>query len=127
MHGVFQPLASMTNPLGLCCFYCTWTLTCLSPMTPKPLATVEHVKKLLFLASTQRHGRISSWFSKVGLLLLWVCCRNCICEAHLFVSLFTCLEKPRMGTSHACHVVHSACTPSKMIWPTLTILSAHAL
>ena len=28
-----------------------------------------------------------------------------------------------MGTGHACHVVHSAHTPSKTIQPTLTILS----
>ena len=71
------------------------------------------------------NNRISSWFSKVGPLLLWVCCRNCMCKARLFVSLFTCLEKPRTGTGHACRVVHSAHTPSKMIWLTLTILSAH--
>ena len=52
-HGVFQPLASMTNPLGLCHFYCVDHNVSM-PKTPKPPATVEHVKKLLLLASTQR-------------------------------------------------------------------------
>ena len=51
--GVFQPLASTTNPLGLCHFYHA-DPNMSTPMTPKPPATVEHVKKLLFLASTQQ-------------------------------------------------------------------------
>ena len=50
--GVFQPLASTTNTFGLCRFYHT------DPNTPMPtgpdlLATVEHVKRLLLLASTK--------------------------------------------------------------------------
>ena len=51
-HGVFQPLASTTNTLGLCHFYCTDPNVSM-PTDPKPPATVEHVKKLLFLASTK--------------------------------------------------------------------------
>ena len=51
--GVFQPLASTTNPLGLCHFYRV-DPNVSTPKTPKPPATVEHVKKLLLLASTQR-------------------------------------------------------------------------
>ena len=50
---VFQPLASMTNTLGLCHFY-HMDPNVSMPTGPKPLATVEHVKKLLFLASTKR-------------------------------------------------------------------------
>ena len=50
--GVFQPLASTTNPLGLCRFYHVDSNVS-TPKTPKPPATVEHVKKLLLLASTQ--------------------------------------------------------------------------
>ena len=49
---LFQPLNSTTNPLGLCHFYSADPNMSM-PTTPKPLATVEHVKKLLFLASTQ--------------------------------------------------------------------------
>ena len=51
--GVFQPLASTTNPLGLCRFYCADPNMSM-PKGPKPPATVEHVKKLLFLASTKQ-------------------------------------------------------------------------
>ena len=47
----------MTNPLGLCCFYHA-DPNVSKPKTPKPLATVEHVKKLLLLASTQRQPYI---------------------------------------------------------------------
>ena len=54
---MFQPLASMTNPLGLCHFY-RMDPNMSMPKTPKPLATVEHVKKLLVLASTQRRPYI---------------------------------------------------------------------
>ena len=56
-HGVFQPLASTTNTLGLCCFYRADPNVSM-PTGPKPLATVEHVKKLLFLASTKRRRYI---------------------------------------------------------------------
>ena len=52
MWGV-SALASTTNPLGLCHFYHADPNVPMST-TPKPPATVEHVKKLLFLASTQR-------------------------------------------------------------------------
>ena len=50
--GVFQPLASTTSTLGLCHFY-RMDPNVSMPTGPKPLATVEHVKKLLFLASTK--------------------------------------------------------------------------
>ena len=50
---MFQPLASTTNTLGLCCFYRA-DPNMPMPTGPKPLATVEHVKKLLFLASTKQ-------------------------------------------------------------------------
>ena len=56
-HGVFQPLASTTNPLGLCHFYHADS-NVTAPKTPKPPATVEHVKKLLLLASTQRRSYV---------------------------------------------------------------------
>ena len=40
-HWVFQPLASTTNPLGLCRFYRAYPNVSM-PTTPKPPATVEH-------------------------------------------------------------------------------------
>ena len=55
--GVFQPLASTTNPLGICCFY-HMDPNVSMPKEPKPPATVEHVKKLLFLASTKQRPYI---------------------------------------------------------------------
>ena len=55
--GVFQPLASTTNTLGLCRFY-RMDPNVSMPTGPKPPATVEHVKKLLFLASTKRRRYI---------------------------------------------------------------------
>ena len=47
----------MTNPLGLCRFYRADPNVSM-PTGPKPPATVEHVKKLLFLASTKRRRYI---------------------------------------------------------------------
>ena len=52
-HGVFQPLPSMMNSLGLCRFYPTdpSSLSMLAP--PKPPTTVGHLKNLLVLAKSQ--------------------------------------------------------------------------
>ena len=51
--GVFKPLQSMTNPLGLCRFYCVDSVN-MSMFAPlKQLATTEHVKSLLLLAEMQ--------------------------------------------------------------------------
>ena len=52
-RGVFQPLASTTNTLGLCRFYRT-DPNMPMPTGPESPATAEHVKKLLLLASTKR-------------------------------------------------------------------------
>ena len=50
--GVFQPLPSTTNPLGLCCFYPT-DPTSLSTLTPpKSLTTVDHLNNLLLLTKS---------------------------------------------------------------------------
>ena len=51
--GVFQPLASTTNTLGLCHFYRVDPNTPM-PTGPESPAMAEHVKKLLLLASTKR-------------------------------------------------------------------------
>ena len=52
-HGVFQPLPSMMNPLGLCHFYPAdpSSLSTLTP--PKPPATVDHLNNLLVLAKSR--------------------------------------------------------------------------
>ena len=52
-HGVFQPLPSMMNPLGLCCFYPVdpSSLSTLTP--PKPPTTVDHLHNLLVLTKSQ--------------------------------------------------------------------------
>ena len=122
-RGVFQPLASTTNPLGLCHFYRADSNVS-APKTPKPPATVEHVKKLLLLASTQRQSYVIVVFqggtvTPLGLLQ----------ELHtrsVLVRIPICLpgETKDGHRPRACRVVHSARTPSKTIRPTLTILSA---
>ena len=52
--GVFQPLPSMTNPLGLCRFYHADPVSVSTLTPPKPPATAEHVKSLLLLTKMQR-------------------------------------------------------------------------
>ena len=57
-RGVFQPLPSMTNSLGLCRFY-HMDPASMSMLTPlKPPATAEHVKSLLTLTKTQQQPYI---------------------------------------------------------------------
>ena len=57
-HGVFKPLQSTTNPLGLCHFYCVdpANVSTLPPL--KQPATSEHVKSLLFLTNMLRRPYI---------------------------------------------------------------------
>ena len=52
-HGVFKPLASTTNPLGLCRFYPADPTIASTLPTPKPPANADHVKGLLLLAKTR--------------------------------------------------------------------------
>ena len=52
-HGVFQPLPSTMNPLGLCRFYPMDPASVSTLAPPKWLAMAEHLKGLL-LAKTQR-------------------------------------------------------------------------
>ena len=53
-HGVFQPLPSMMNPLGLCHFYHADPSIVSTLTSPKPPATAEHVKSLLLLKKMQQ-------------------------------------------------------------------------
>ena len=57
-RGVFQPLPSMTNPLGLCCFYPADPshLSTLTP--PKSPATVDHLNNLLVLTKSRQRPYI---------------------------------------------------------------------
>ena len=52
-HGVFKPLPSTTNPLGLCHFYPADPTIVPTLQAPKPLAKVDHIRSLLILAKTQ--------------------------------------------------------------------------
>ena len=119
---MFQPLASTTNPLGLYHFYLADSNTS-APKTPKPPATVEHVKKLLLLASTQRQSYVIVVFqggtvTPLGLLQ----------ELHMrsaLVRIPICLPGETKDGHRPCVSCCPFCaTPSKMIRPTLTILSA---
>ena len=51
--GVFQPLPSTTNPLGLCCFYPMDPVRLSTLAPPKSPAMAEHLKGLLLLAKMQ--------------------------------------------------------------------------
>ena len=57
-HGVFKPLQSTMNPLGLCHFYCADSVNMSTLAPTKPLATTEHVKSLLLLAKMQQQPYI---------------------------------------------------------------------
>ena len=60
--GVFQPLPSMTNPLGLCHFYPMDPASVSTLAPPKSPATVEHLKGLLLLAKMQHRPYIIVMF-----------------------------------------------------------------
>ena len=120
---VFQPLPSMTNPMGLCHFYAVKPASVSTLAPPKPLGMAEHLKGLLLLAKMQRRPYIIIVCSKVAPLLHWGYCRSCIRGAHSLVFPSSGLMKQRTGTGHACPVAHSACIPSRMIWHTSTTLS----
>ena len=52
-HRVFQPLPSMMNPLGLCCFYPMDPSSLSTLLLPKPPTTNEHLKHLLVLTKAK--------------------------------------------------------------------------
>ena len=52
-HGVFQPLPSMTNPLGLCHFYPTDPSSLSTLMPPKSPTTVDHLNNLRVLTKSR--------------------------------------------------------------------------
>ena len=56
--GVFKPLPSTTNPLGLCHFYPTDPTIVPTLTAPKPPAKVDYIRSLLTLAKTQPHPYI---------------------------------------------------------------------
>ena len=114
-RGVFQPLPSTTNPLGLCRFL---------PRRPS-----EHI--YAYTSETTGYGGTSQWspspHEKTVLAVYHRCVprwprysiggysRSCICRAHLLIFQSSSLTRPRMGTSHACPVAHSVRMPSRMI------------
>ena len=57
-HGVFKPLPSTTNPLGLCHFYPTDPTIVPTLQAPKLPAKVEHIRSLPIVTKTQPHLHI---------------------------------------------------------------------
>ena len=55
---VFQPLPSITNPLGLCCFYPADPSSLFTLLPLKPPTTKDHLKSLLVLVKSQRQPYI---------------------------------------------------------------------
>ena len=88
-HGVFQPLTSPTNTFGLCCFYCVDPNAPL-PSGPVSPATVEHVKRLVLLASTMPRQYVLMVFrggtvTALG-LLQELHTRNALVQIHIYQS-----------------------------------------
>ena len=120
---MFQPLPSTMNPLGLCHFYPA-DPSSLSTLTPPKLpTTVDHLNNLLVLAKSRCRLYIIVVFEGGPVMPLGLLqeLHSCHTLAHAFQS--SCLKKPRTGTNHGYHVAHSAPTPSKMIWCSLTTSS----
>ena len=61
-RGVFQPLPSTTNPLGLCHFYPADPVSMSMLAPPKSPAMAEHLKGLLLLTKMQRQPNIIAMF-----------------------------------------------------------------
>ena len=57
-RGVFKPLPSTMNPLGLCHFYPADPTIIPTLTAPKPPAKVDHIRSLLILTKTQPHPYI---------------------------------------------------------------------
>ena len=103
--GLFQPLPSTTNPMGLCHFYPvdSASVSTLAPL--KPLAMAEHLKGLLLLAKMQRRPYIIIVFqggpvTPLGLLQ----------ELHTQTAL-ACLPIFRSDETKDGHRPHMSCCP----------------
>ena len=108
--GVFQPLPSTMNPLGLCHFYPTDPSSLSTLMPPKAPTTVDHLNNLLVLAKSST-GCTSLLCLKVAPSRHWGYYRNCIHAMCLHIFQSSCLKKRRMGTNHGYRVAHSVPTP----------------
>ena len=70
VHGAFKPLATTTNPLGLCRFYCMDPASVTSAPTPNHLATIHQLKYLLEKAREQVQPYIIVVFKGGNVMLL---------------------------------------------------------
>ena len=77
-HGVFEPLASTTNLLGLCWFYHMEPASATSVPTPNHPATVCHLKGLLKEVQEQGQPYIIVMFKGSNVMLL-----SLLLELHL--------------------------------------------
>ena len=94
--GVFQPLLSTTNPLGLCCFYLTDSTSLSTLVPPKGPATMGHINNLLVLVKSRHRPYIIVVF-KGGHVAPLGYYRNCIHTTCLHVFQSSCLKKRRMA------------------------------
>ena len=122
-RGVFQPLASTTNTLGLCRFYRADPNTPM-PTGPESPATAEHVKKLLLLASTKPRRYVIVVFRGGTVTPLGLLQELHTRSALVRIPIYLTGEAKDGHGAHACRAVHFAHIPSKTIRPILTILSA---
>ena len=121
--GVFQPLPSMTNPLGLCHFYPA-DPTSLSTLTPpKAPTTVDHLNNLLVLAKSWHRPYIIVVFEGGPIMPLGLLQELHSCHMHLCAFQSFCPKRQRMGINHEYHVAHSVPTPYRMIRHSLTMSS----
>ena len=125
-RGVFKPLASTTNPLGLWCFYPTDTMIT-STLTPlKPPAKTDHVKSLLLLAKTQPRPYITVVFQGGAITALGL-----LQELHTQSALarIPIYQPKETKDGHRPHISCCPfCIPSRMIphnWTTLSVALQH--
>ena len=100
VHGVFKPLDTTTNPLGLCQFYCTNPETLKSISTPKSPASVCRVKRLLEKARGHGQPYITVVFERGNVTLLGL-----LQELHSCIPIFT-SDEAKQGQK-----MHVSCCP----------------
>ena len=113
-HGVFKPLASTTNPLGLWRFYPADPTIASTLPTPKSPAKADHVKGLLLLAKMQSRPYIIVVFQGGTITALGLLQELHTQSALAHIPIYR-PEETKAGTGLMYLVAHFARIPSRMI------------
>ena len=106
-RGVFQPLPSMTNSLGLCRFYHADPVSVSMLAPPKSPAMAEHLKGLLFLAKMQQWPYIIVVFQGGPVTPLGLLQELHMQSALACIPIYRSDETKDGHKPHACRVAHS--------------------